>query len=71
MSAAELRQAAETLREDFQREDVDSIHEAEVMVAVADLLERIAEDREMDPYMAKHFDEASLTVARLINGGGS
>jgi hypothetical protein len=42
-----------------------------VGLALADLLDQIAKDREDDPYMGKVFDAASLEVARLINGGQS
>jgi hypothetical protein len=65
---SELRAAARLLRCDYEREDVDSIHEAHVMLAVADLLEVQADVGEV------HFTAngvAALRVARLILGGAS
>ena len=81
MRAQELRQAAATLREDFEREDVDSIHKAELMLELASWLEDIAAGWMWDgeePNVVdfdgdrltfeESLDTRALRIARLING---
>jgi hypothetical protein len=56
VSADLLREAAAAIRNDWTSHVWD--------LAVADLLDALALDREMDPYLPKPFDEAAISTAR-------
>ena len=65
MSAELLRRAAAKVRQEGTAPAaLGPSFDNPRLLAVADLLDRLADDREMDPYLPKHFDEAAATVAR-------
>lgn len=70
MSARLLRAAARELRATVNGCDADPslVSDPDFKLAVADLFDALADDREADPYLPKRFDEPAVVAARAYVG---